>query len=317
MKEERYPKDFQEFLEVFKDEDACRKYLFEIRWPEGYVCPKCKISAKYWITSRNNIHCSNCGHQSSLTAGTIFQDTRKPLLLWFHIMWWVVAQKTGVSASNMMDFMGFGSYETVWTWLQKLRRAMVRPGRDMLSGTIEVDETFIGGIEAGSGKQGRGAEKKTLVVVATECLGKQIGRVRFRCIDTATAENLIPFIQDNVTQGSTIITDGWKGYNPLPVKKEGEEGGYTHEVKTISGSGAKAHELLPHVHMVDSLLKRWLNGTHQGKVSPKYLPYYLDEFAFRFNRKLSTFRGKLFYRLVQQSIETEPVTLIDIIDKTT
>jgi len=312
---EIYPKDFQEFLAQFKDEDACRKYLFEMRWPEGFVCPNCKTKSRCWFTARNTIHCSNCGFQTSLTAGTIFQDTKKPLLLWFHIIWWVVAQKTGVSASNMKDFMGFGSYETVWTWLQKLRRAMIRPGRDMLSGVVEVDETFIGGIEAGSGKRGRGAETKTLVVVATECIGKQIGRVRFKCIDAATAEELIPFIKDNVTQGSTIVTDGWKGYKSLPLKKEGEPGGYIHEVKTISGSGNQAHELLPHVHMVDSLIKRWLLGTHQGKVSPKHLPYYLDEYAFRFNRKLSTFRGKLFYRLIQQAVETEPVTYDEIIEK--
>jgi len=264
-------------------------------------------SAKVWLTAENLIHCGICGHQASLTAGTIFHGTRKPLLLWFHIMWWVVAQKTGVSASNMMDFMGFNSYETVWTWLQKLRRAMIRPGRDKLSGVIEVDETYIGGMEIGSGKQGRGAETKTLVVVATECIGKKIGRVRFKCINEASAENLIPFIRDNVEQGSIIITDGWKGYAPFRETKD-----FVHQIKTISGSGSKAHYLLPHVHLVDSLLKRWLNGTHQGKVSPKYLPFYLDEFAFRFNRKLSTYRGKLFYRLIQQSIEIGSVVQNDI-----
>jgi transposase-like protein len=312
---ENYPKDFQEFLELFKDEASCRKYLFEMRWPNGFICPQCADITKNWLTSENVIHCGICGHQASLTAGTIFHATRKPLLLWFHIIWWVVAQKTGVSASNMMDFMGFGSYNTVWIWLQKLRRAMVRPGRDMLSGIVEVDETYIGGIEAGSGKQGRGAKTKTLVVVATECIGKQIGRVRFKCIDDASADNLIPFIQDNVTQGSTIITDGWKGYNPIPLKKEDQESGYIHEVKIISGSGSQAHELLPHVHLVDSLLKRWLLGTHQGKVSPKYLPYYLDEFAFRFNRKLSTYRGKLFFRLIQQAIEIGHVGKNEIVGK--
>ena len=310
--EEIYPRDFQEFLAQFKDEDSCRSYLFTMRWPNGFICPKCKIDAKYWLTSQNMIHCSLCGHQASLTAGTIFHGTRKPLLLWFHIMWWVVAQKTGVSASNMMDFMGFTSYDTVWTWLQKLRRAMIRTGRDKLSGTIEVDETFIGGIEAGSGKQGRGAETKTLVVVATECIGKKIGRVRFRCIDDASSENLIPFIRDNVTEGSTVVTDGWKGYAPLNETKD-----FVHEVKIISGSGSKAHELLPHVHLVDSLVKRWLNGTHQGKVSPKYLPYYLDEYAFRFNRKLSTYRGKLFFRLIQQAIEIGPVVKSEIVEKLT
>ena len=315
MKIEKYPRDFQEFLAQFKDEDACRKYLFEMRWPDGFVCPKCENKTKGWFLPRHTIECSNCGYQASLIAGTIFQDTPKPLILWFHIIWWVVAQKTGVSASNMKDFMGFGSYETVWTWLQKLRRAMIRPGRDMLSGVVEVDATFIGGIETGSGKQGRGAETKTLVVVAAECLGKQIGRVRFKCIGAATAEELIPFIQDNVAQGSTIITDGWKGYKSLPLKKEDKEGGYIHEIKTISGSGHQAHELLPHVHMVDSLIKRWLLGTHQGKISPKHLPYYLDEFAFRFNRKLSTYRGKLFYRLIQQAVASDPVTYNEIIDK--
>jgi transposase-like protein len=314
MKEEKYPKDFQEFLEEFKDEEACGNYLFNMRWPDGFVCPKCSMSTKCWFTARNTIRCSNCGHQASLTAGTIFQDTRKSLILWFHIIWWVVAQKTGVSASNMKDFMGFGSYETVWTWLQKLRRAMIRPGRDMLSGIVEVDETYIGGIESGSGKQGRGADSKIIVAVAAECIGKQIGRVRFRCIDSASSENLIQFIHDNVTQESTIITDGWKGYKSLPLKKEGHDGGYIHIEKIISRSGEKAHELLPHVHMVDSLLKRWLIGTHQGRVSPKYLPYYLDEFAFRFNRKLSTYRGKLFYRLIQQAVETEPMPYYNITD---
>jgi len=269
MKEEQYPKNFIEFLDQFKDEDSCRNYLFELKWSEGFHCPKCNNDT-YWLTAQNLIHCRLCGHQTSLTAGTIFHGTRKPLILWFHVIWWVVAQKTGVSASNMTNFMGFGTYRTAWTWLQKLRRAMVRPGRDRLSGLVEVDETFIGGVEAGSGNTGR---------------------------------------------GSTVIIDGWPGYKPLQ-----DNTGYKHEVKVVFGSGKEAHELLPHVHMVDSLLKRWLNGTHQGKVSPKYskyLPYYLDEFAFRFNRKMSTFRGKLFYRLMQQAVDVEPVGLNYIIENHT
>lgn len=139
-----YPKDFQEFLSKFKNEDDCWNYIFEIRCPNGFVCPKCK-SNKYWITEQKLIHCSTCGHQASITGGTIFHGTRKPLLLWFYIMWWVSAQKTGASANNLMDFMGFGSYETAWAWLQKLRRAMVRQKRDKLVGKVDVDETFIGG----------------------------------------------------------------------------------------------------------------------------------------------------------------------------
>jgi len=306
-KVEQYPKDFQEFLEQFKGEEDCWNYVFNLRWPEGYICPKCN-SNQYWLTQQRLIHCSSCGYQASITGGTIFHGTRKPLLLWFHIMWWVVAQKTGASAYNLMDFMGFGSYETAWTWLQKLRRAMVRPGRDKLTGIVEVDETYIGGMEIGKGNQGRGAVTKTLVVVATECNGKQIGRVRFKCIPDSSGKNLIEFIEDTIEPGSKIITDGWTGYKPLSKLDK-----YEHEVNVISGTGQMAHELLPHVHMVDSLVKRWLNGTHQGKVSPKHLPHYLDEFAFRFNRKLSTYRGKLFYRLIQQAVDTPPIPFKEII----
>lgn len=306
---EKYPKDFQEFLTTFRTEEDCWNYLFEVRWSNGYICPQCG-SAKYWKTERELIHCRECEHQVSITSGTIFHGTRKPLLLWFHIMWWVVAQKTGASASNLKDFMGFGSYETAWAWLHKLRRAMIRSEREKLIGDVEVDETYIGGREIGNGKQGRGADTKSLVVVATECIGKQIGRVRFKIISEASSQELIPFINENIEKGSTIITDGWTGYKPLHSSKR-----FKHEVKTISGSGFEAHELLPHVHMVDSLVKRWINGTHQGNISPKHLSYYLDEFAFRFNRKMSTYRGKLFYRLVQQAVSTTPVSLHKIINQ--
>jgi len=303
---EHYPKDFQEFLLQFKSEEDCWNYIFEMRWANGFICPKCK-SNKYWLTDKKLIHCSKCEHQASITGGTIFHGTRKPLLLWFHIIWWVVAQKIGASAYNLKDFMGFGSYETAWAWLHKLRRAMVRPEREKLVGVIEIDETYIGGKEIGKGKQGRGAETKTLVLVAAECKGKQIGRVRFEIVSDASKEKLFRFIEDNIEQGSTIITDGWSGYNLL-----NESDKYKHETKVVLGSGQEAHELLPHVHMVDSLVKRWINGTHHGNISPKHLPYYLDEFAFRFNRKLSTYRGKLFYRLIQQAVATPPIPLNEI-----
>ena len=307
---ENYPKDFQDFLTQFKSEEDCWRYIFEVRWPDGFTCPKCNGN-KYWLTDRMLIHCTLCGQQTSITSGTIFHGTRKPLLLWFHIIWWVVAQKTGASAYNLADLMGFGSYETAWAWLHKLRRAMVRPGRDNLSGVVEVDETYIGGMEVDRGNTGRGAVTKTLVVVAAECKGKQIGRVRFRCISDASGPNLLKFIEDNIEPGSTVITDGWTGYRKLSQNVQ-----YIHEIKVISGSGQQAHELLPHVHMIDSLVKRWINGTHQGKISPKHLPYYLDEFAFRFNRKMSTYRGKLFYRLIQQAVTTSHVTLKDITKST-
>jgi len=174
---------------------------------------------------------------------------------------------------------------------------------------VEVDETYIGGDETGTGNTGRGAEEKCLVVVAAECIEKQIGRVRFKIIPDASSETLLSFIEESIENGSTVITDGWCGYKPLGNSKI-----YTHEIKNITESGKEAHELLPHVHLVDSIVKRWINGTHQGKISAKHLEYYLDEFAFRFNRKLSTYRGKLFYRLMQQAVTTLPTTFDEITD---
>ena len=294
---EIYPKDHQEFLDWFRREEDCWDYLYKIRWPKGFICPICNHT-KGWRKRRNLIECSSCHHETSITSGTIFHGSRKPLILWFNVIWQFVSQKTGSSAMNLKDSMGFGSYQTTWCWLHKLRRAMVRSGRDRLHGEVEVDETVIGGVR--SGKRGRGADGKTLVVVATECLGKKCGRVRFQCIPDASAMHLLPFISNFIVPGSKIITDGWGGYNDV------EKSGYTHETRVIKGSGQQAHDLLPHVHLVDSLIKRWINGTHQGNIDPYHLPFYLDEFAFRFNRRLSSHRGKLFFRLIQQALTTSP-----------
>lgn len=306
MQEENYPNNFEDFIERFQTEKDCVEYIISIRWPDGFRCPYCK-NPKAWITSRGLFHCSECRRDTSITVGTVFENTHKPLRLWFHVMWLMMAQKHGVSAKNLKDSMGFGSYQTIWGWLHKLRSVMVRHDREALMGTIEVDEAYIGGIE--KGKKGRAAEEKALIVVAVEGidnikktedgkkLKKQLGRVRFRCIDDASADNLVPFVCDTVKKGSKIITDGWGSYNNLTSK------GYIHTKQVIRREkGKEAHELLPHVHLVISLLKRWLAGTHQGAVRTNHLQDYLDEYAFRFNRRLSTHRGKLFFRLMQQAV---------------
>jgi transposase-like protein len=245
------------------------------------------------------LECGDCGHQTSVTAGTIFQDTRKPLVLWFRTMWWVTSQKNGTSALGLQRVLGLGSYKTAWTWLHKLRRAMVRPGRDRLTGRNEVDETFVGGLE--EGVRGRQTETKALVVIAAQEDGAGIGRIRMRRIADASAESLESFIAENIELGSVIHTDGWPGYGGVAAK------GYVHQVTVLTGKKQSASELMPLVHLVASLLKRWLLGTHQGAVSREHLDYYLDEFTFRFNRRNSKSRGKLFYRLVQQAVAVEPV----------
>src|SRR5207244_4745287 len=210
-------------------------------------------------------------------AGTIFQDTRKPLALWFRAIWWVTAQKNGASALGLQRILGLSSYVTAWTWLHKLRRAMVRPGRDRLSGRVEVDETYLGGLE--EGMRGRQTEAKALIVVAAQEDGPGIGRIRMRRIPDASAESLMPFVQDSVEPGSVVHTDGWLGYLPLEGK------GYGHDVTFLRGKKETPSELMPRVHRVISLVKRWLLGTHQGAVSPEHLDYYLDEFTFRCSRR--------------------------------
>jgi transposase-like protein len=304
MTDALYPLNHQDFLRRFATEQHCAEYLVRLRWPEGFVCPVCG-GRDVWRHARGLFECRSCGRQTSVTAGTLFDHTRKPLRLWFEIMWTVVGQKNGASAKNLQATMGLGSYETAWTWLHKLRRAMIRPGRDQLRGVVEVDETYIGGHEPGLiGRNPRSA--KVLVVIAVECAGKKLGRVRFRCVPDASADVLLPFVKANVEPGSAVITDGWQGYAGL------EAAGYVRQ-KKISPTKKAAAQTLPHVHLIASLVKRWLAGTHQGAVRREQLPYYLDEYAFRFNRRRATHRGLLFYRLVSQAVGHPPQTYAHII----
>jgi transposase-like protein len=294
---EDYPRNLAEFEERFSTETACREYLARLRWPDGFHCPRCG-GRKSWPVREVLLQCAGCGHQTSVTAGTIFQDTRKPLTVWFRAMWAVTSQKNGASAKGVQRVLGLGSYDTAWTWLHKLRRAMVRPGRDRLSGAVEVDETFYGGEE--QGVRGRQTQDKSLIVIAAQEDGAGIGRIRMRRIPDASAESLMPFLEDTIELGSLVHTDGWLGY--LPVEKKG----YHHRVTFLKGKKESASELMPRVHRVASLLKRWLLGTHQGAVSREHLDYYLDEFTFRFNRRNSSSRGKLFMRLAEQAVAVAP-----------
>ena len=220
-------------------------------------------------------------------------------------MWWVTSQRTGASAKGLQEVLGLGSYETAWTWLHKLRRAMVRPGRDRLTGTVEVDETYLGGFE--EGVRGRQTEKKALIAVAVEEAGDGIGRIRMHRIPDASANSLQAFVGEAVATGSLVHTDGFLSYDRL------EKHGYRHQITFIKGNKASATELLPRVHRVMSLLKRWLLGTHQGAVSHAHLDYYLDEFTFLFNRRTSRHRGKLFYRLAQQAVAVDPAPYASLI----
>jgi transposase-like protein/ribosomal protein L37AE/L43A len=293
---EDYPRNLLEFEQRFATDQACRDYLAKLRWPDGFVCPRCG-GRRAWPTRRGLWVCADCQYQASVTAGTIFQDTRKPLTLWFRVMWWVTTQKNGASALGLQRELGLKTYWTAWTWLHKLRRAMVRPGRDRLSGRVEVDETYIGGPE--EGVIGRLAHDKTLVLVAAQEDGSRIGRIRLQRVTALTKASVRRFVEQAVEPGSVLRTDGLNVYQGLA--------GYDHQPVIVKNQAADASTVLPRVHRVASLLKRWLLGTHQGAVRAEHLDYYLDEFTFRFNRRRSASRGKLFYRLVQQAMQVEPV----------
>jgi len=249
--------------------------------------------------------CADCGRQTSVTAGTIFHRTRTPLSTWFAAVWFITSQKNGVSALGLQRVLGFGSYETAWAWMHKLRRTMVRPDRDQLSGVVELDEVFIG--NETRGKTG-GVKDNTVAMVAVESLpGRKLGRVRMEVSPLAGSVALVEFAQRTIAPGSTIRTDGARHLRVL------SDLGYQHEYFVGLTSALPAHVFLPGVHMVASLLKRWLTGTLHYAASQDHLDYYLDEYTFRFNRRTAKAPGLLFYRLLQQSVGTDPHPLKDLI----
>jgi len=291
-----YPQTLTELSDWFSTEQACRDYLVRLRWPEGIRCPRCS-GAEVWTMEAPFYRCARCGYDFTVTAGTLFADTHKSLRIWFEAIWYITNQKSGASALDVQRVLGLGSYRTAWNWMHKLRRAMVRSGRDRLSGVVEVDETFLGGPRPG--KRGRGAAGKTMVLIAAQADGRKIGRIRLARISDASAASLVPALQKAIEPGAHLQTDDWLGYRGLRSM------GYQHEI--IRPSAEVGANLLPRANRIASLLKRWLLGTHQGAVRPAHLDYYLDEFTFRFNRRTSRSRGLLFYRLMQQAVALSPV----------
>src|SRR5208337_945254 len=247
---EDYPRTLLELERRFATEEQCRAYLAALRWPDGFVCPRCR-GRKAWPARRGRLLCATCHHQTTVTVGTILQDSHLPLRLWCRAMWYLTSQKNGASALGLQRVLGLGSYQTAWTLLHKLRRAMVRPGRDRLSGRVEVDETQVGGVT--QGQKGRGSDSKALVIIAAEEFGPGIGRIRMARIPDGSADHLHLFVQGAVVPGSYVHTDGWKPYQGL------NRLGYQHQVSKLKGQGKDAAtELLPRVHRVAALLKRWL-----------------------------------------------------------
>lgn len=261
-----------------------------IRWPQGFVCPRCGAGSA-WRTKEGLLQCQSCRTNTYLTAGTVFHRSKVPLRLWYRAMWWMTNQKVGINAMGLQRLLGLSSYKTAWIMLHKLRRAMIRPGREQLSGDVEVDGTLVGGLTPGNPAR----QAKNIVIIAAEIRGEGTGRIRLAKLPDDKGPTIVNFVKKHVAKGSLIVSDGEWAYTWLT------DDGYRH--RRIPRAGSKE---LPRVHRIASLLKRWLLGTFQGRVSDTQLQSYLDEYAFRFNRRNSTQRGQLFYRLLQQCAGNPP-----------
>jgi transposase-like protein len=304
-----YPRSLGEFQAWFRTDADCLDYLEWLRWPTGFVCPAC-LGRAGWRLGDGRFKCVACGVRCSVTAATIFDRTRTPLTLWFTACWLFATGKDGIAALSLKRTLDVGSYQTVWAMLHRLRALLVCPGRERLVGAVVVDEMYIGGRDPGVGR-GKGRGDKVLTGIAVEVKEPSgYGRCRIAPLVDASAASLHAFVRDHVEPGATVITDGWKGYLGL------DRHGYTHEARSQRAArrsgDEQAAELLPAVHRVAWLAKRWILGTHQGAIDHAHLHDYLSEFVFRFNRRHSRSRGMVFYRVLELAVRHAPVRYADI-----
>ena len=307
-----YPRSVGDFQAWFRTDEDCLDYLEWLRWPAGFVCPSCGHHGG-WRLDDARFKCAGCRRRTSVTAGTIFDRTRTPLTVWFNACWLFASGKDGISAPSLKRTLEIGSYQTAWAMLHRLRSVLVRPGRERLTGRVEVDETYIGGEEPGL-RGGREKGKKVLTGVAVEIKQPRgYGRCRMAPLADASSASLHSFVADHVEPGATVVTDGWSGYHGLDRHGYGHE---AHSQRAARARGEDPHNLLPAVQRVAALAKRWLLGTHQGSVDAAHLPSYLNEFVFRFNRRHSRSRGMVFYRVLEFAVGHDPVRYKDIVART-
>jgi transposase-like protein len=301
-----FPINLIQYHQQFPDENSCRAYLERLKWPDGFRCSRCGHKHGYRLKTRTLIECAGCGYQESLTAGTVMDNSKKPLQFWFLAIFLMMSSKGGIAAKELQRKLGLGSYQTAWTWLHKLRGLVSQQGKAPLHGLVEVDEAYVGGEREGA--RGRQRENKALIGVAVENRGQRIGRIRLEVVTDAGGESLKDFVERRISAGSMVHTDGWHGYKGLTGK------GYIHWREVISHSDKKATNVFSHVHLVISLLKRWILGTHQGGTSKKHLQKYLDEFVFRFNRRRAKAEGYNFFQLLVLGAKVKAMPYRMIVD---
>lgn len=292
------PETMIDFMEMYQTEEDCRKALYEHRWPDGFRCPRCGHDHAYAHKKRPLYECRACGHQASLTAGTIFEGTRTDLKKWLLAIYLLASAKKPVSSAELGRQLGIAT-QTAWTMRRKIMHAMKRRQGDlMLAGVVEMDESYVGG--ANKGIRGRGATGKTPVaVMASQNESGGCCLAHMQVIEGASGLSLGEAATNYIVPGSVLATDGFPSY--LPVAKLG----FDHQPLVAAGV-ENAADLLPWVHIIISNFKRWILDAFHG-VSAKHLQAYLDEFCYRFNRRGQ--RTDLFRRVLNRCVRfTKPVT---------
>jgi transposase-like protein len=304
-----YPKNVLDLEDRLHTEAECRKYLYDVRWPDGFRCLRCGASS-FWTKTRDRFECTRCHYEASVLSGTIFEGSNLSLRIWLRGIWLLISEKQGVSASSLQRDLGLGSYRTAWLMLHKLRKAMVKVDRNKLSGEVEFDTFYLGGKTKGYKK---GAyENKLTLAIAVEVRGKGCGRMRLLALKNLVMETQLEAAETLIESKSLIITDGYTGFLHLNEK------GYQHKPYPPSSrlnTEPDSDSQLPRVHRVISLIKRWHLGTLQGRMSKKHSDAYLEEFVFRFNRRTSTSRGLLFLRVLENGILLRPTTYEHLIKR--
>jgi transposase-like protein len=291
-----FPKTAVAFEKRFATEDDCRAYWIQARWGGKPACTKCQCTRVWIVHQGRHFECADCGHQTSLTSGTPLEKTRKPLKMWFRAVFEISSRRNGISGKELQRIMGFGSYETAWTWLHKLRASLVRPNREPLGRDVQVDEAFVGAKRAG----------KSLVLVAKEACG----RVRMTHAENNDAETVKRFAAAEIAEAAAVTSDGHKGYSAKSL------GTRKHDAIVQTKAERAETDTLQATHWTISLLKRWLLGTHASAVSAKHLQAYLDEYAFRHNRRATKGVGRIAARTIERLVASVPITMRMIVDDT-
>ena len=308
-RDDSLPRNLAEFVVFFASEARCAEVLRRWKYRGAFRCPACGHDAAWWIESRRLDECESCAKQTSLTAGTVMHKSKKPLRTWFLAMYLFVASKQGISATSLAQQIDV-SYPTAWLWLHKLRSAIGQRTTEQLHGVVEFDDTWEGGLDPGPGGRPKVGEKKALVAGAVELRqgAKGFGRVRLASLPDGSTDGCTPFLQEHIAPGTMLLTDDWRSY-----RRAAADAGLDHVATNVSKSVSKAHEVLPAVHRVFSLMHRILLTTYQGAVSVKHLPAYLAEIEFRFNRRRSAHRGLLFQRVLSCAVLGPALTYADCI----